>query len=285
MKGRTAINTVKIDSAPQGAAIYINDKTCQTVGVTPWSGKLPKGQYNVIIEAPGYEPSTKPFSVINSRSQNQELFVPLVKKAEPPKIDIRADADKNIYGAIIWLDGQSLGPAPQTVTTTKGRHLLEIKKDGFENLQQWVETKNDNQVLTLAPTLKEIAKPKYGSVVVDADVQDAEVYIDGNKNPDNTPTVIQNVVEGIHVIEVRKPPGLPWKQTVEVKANEQKKVHAELQSLMNGGVGVIRVMSDTTGARAFIDGTDMGPVPIDIKDVKAGPHVIQVKAPGFKSEE
>jgi hypothetical protein len=31
---------VKIDSAPQGAAVYINDKACPPVGVTPWEGKL-----------------------------------------------------------------------------------------------------------------------------------------------------------------------------------------------------------------------------------------------------
>ena len=50
---------------------------------------------------------------------------------------------------------------------------------------------------------------------------------------------------------------------------------------MNGGVGVVRVLSDAQGARAFIDGTDMGPVPVDIKDVKAGEHIVQVKAPGL----
>lgn len=282
VKGRAATNAVKIDSAPQGAAIYINDKSCGVVGTTPWTGKLPKGDYQVIFEATGYDPITRPFKVINTRSQNQELYVPLVKKAEPPKIDVRVDADKNMYGATVALDGQVIGPAPQTIITTVGRHQLEIKKDGFEPQTQWVEVK-ENQVMTIAPTLKEIAKAKYGSVVVDADVADAEVYLDGNKQPDNTPTVIQNVIEGVHVIEVRKAPGLPWKQTVEVKANEQKKVHAELAALMNGGTGVVRVISDTPGARAFIDGTDMGPVPVDIKDVKAGPHIIQVKAPGFQA--
>src|SRR5207302_3112307 len=95
-KGRSSTNVVKIDSAPQGAAIYINDKACQTIGVTPWNGKLPKGNYTVIVEAPGYDPATRTFNVINSRSANQELFVPMVKKAEPPKIDVRADADKNV---------------------------------------------------------------------------------------------------------------------------------------------------------------------------------------------
>ena len=279
-RGRYA---VKIDSAPPGAAIYINDKTCPPVGVTPWEGKLNAGDFTVVLEAPGYDPASRPFKVARLRKA-QELFVPLVKKAEPPKIDVRADADKNVFGATVILDGQPQGQAPMVLTTTAGRHQVQLKKDGFEEYSQWLEVK-DNQVQTFAPTIKEIAKPKYGTVVVDADVPDAEVLIDGNKHPDNTPAVISNVVEGLHVIEVRKPPGLPWKQTVEVKANQQIKVRADLVAGLSGGVGVVRVLSDAPGARAFIDGIDMGPVPVDIKDVKAGDHIVQVKAPGFQSSE
>jgi hypothetical protein len=274
---------VKIDSAPQGAAIYINDKACPTVGVTPWAGKLNNGDYTVIVEAPGYDPATRPFKVARVR-KIQEMFVPLVKKLDPPKIDVRADADKNMFGATILLDGQPQGQVPMVITTTAGRHLVQIKKDGFEEYSTWLDTK-DNQVQTVAPTIKEIAKPKYGTVVVDADVPDAEVYIDGNKHPDNTPAVISNVIEGLHVIEVKKAPGLPWKQTVEVKASQQIKVRAGLAAQMSGGVGVVRVLSDAQGARAFIDGNDMGPVPVDIKDVKAGEHIVQVKAPGFQAAE
>jgi len=274
---------VKIDSAPPGAAIYINDKACPTIGVTPWEGKLNNGDYTVIIEAPGYDLATRPFRVAKVRKA-QELFVPLVKKLDPPKIDVRADADKNMFGATVLLDGQPQGPAPMVLTTTAGRHLVQVKKEGFEDYSAWLETK-DNQVQTFAPTIKEIAKPKYGVVVVEADIPDAEVYIDGNKHPDNTPAIINNVIEGLHVIEVRKPPGLPWKQTIEVKASQQTKVRADLAATQNGGVGVVRVLSDAQGARAFIDGTDMGPVPVDIRDVKAGDHIVQAKAPGFQPSE
>ena len=274
---------VKIDSAPQGATIFAGDKSCGAIGATPYTGSLPAGSYTITVELPGYEPGIRAFKVGKLRTV-QELFVPLVKKAEPPKIDVRADADKNMFGAIVSLDGQPQGPAPVVLTTTAGRHLLEIKKEGFDAYQQWIEAK-ENQVQTLAPALKEIAKPKYGTIVVDADVPDAEVSIDGNKHPDNTPAVINNVIEGVHVIEVKKPPGLPWRQTVQVVANQQVKIRAELAAMMNGGVGVVRVLSDAQGARAMIDGTDMGPVPVDIKDVKAGEHIIQVKAPGFTTGE
>ncbi len=274
---------VKIDSAPPGAMVYINDKTC-LVGQTPWVSKLAKGTHTVIIEAQGYEPSTRQFTVAAVR-KTQELFVPLVKKADPPKIDIKADADpKGVAGAQVWLDGEMKGQAPITLTVSPGRHQIQLKKDGFEPYETWLSA-TENQTSTMLPQMKEIAKPKYGTIVVEADVADAEVYIDGNKHPDNTPALISNVIEGLHVIEVRKPPSLPWKQTVQVKANEATKVRADLQSTMNGGVGVVRVLSDAQGARAFIDGTDMGPVPVDIKDVKAGDHIVQVKAPGMQTGE
>jgi hypothetical protein len=280
---KTGRYSVKIDSAPQGAPIYIGDKTCQ-IGVTPWEGKLNKASYTIIIETPGYESASKTFVVAALRKQ-QELFVPLVKKADPPKLDIRVDADpKGMAGATVMLDGEIKGQAPVVIITTAGRHQLRIQKDGYEPFENWYTT-TENNSQTVMPTLKEIAKPKYGTVVVDADVPDAEVYIDGNKHPDNTPAVIQNVIEGLHVIEVRKQPALPWKQTVQVTANQQTKVRAELQATLNGGVGVVRVLSDAQGARAFIDGTDMGPVPVDIKDVKAGEHIVQVKAPGMQSGE
>ncbi|HET9986887.1 MAG TPA: PEGA domain-containing protein [Kofleriaceae bacterium] len=280
---KTGRYSVKIDSAPPGAPIYIGDKTCQ-VGVTPWEGKLNKATYTVIIETPGYETATKQF-VVGALRKQQELFVPLVKKADPPKLDIRADADpKGIAGATVSLDGEVKGQAPIVITTTAGRHQLRISKDGYEPFENWYTT-TENNTQTVMPSLKEIAKPKYGVVVVDSDVPDAEVYIDGNKHPDNTPAVIQNVIEGLHVIEVRKQPALPWKQTVQVTAGQQTKVRAELQATLNGGVGVVRVLSDQAGARAFIDGTDMGPVPVDIKDVKAGEHIVQVKAPGMQAGE
>jgi hypothetical protein len=215
--------------------------------------------------------------------KQQELFVPLTRR---PQIEIQPSADPNLIGATVSIDGENRGPmtGPMTIQTTVGRHQIEIKKEGFETLTQWIDlTTNPSVIIT--PQLKAIAKAKFGTVVVEADVTDAEVYIDGNKHPDNTPAVISNVIEGVHVVEVRKAPGPPWRQTVTVTADKQTKVRAELAPLLNGGVGVVRVLSDTPGARAYIDGTDMGPVPVDIKDVKAGEHIIQVKAPGFQTGE
>lgn len=274
---------VKVDSAPQGATVYLDRKDCGAVGVTPWSGSLAAGDVTVIVELDGYQPAQKAFKVARTRKL-QEQFLPLVKKADPPKIDISAAADKNLFGATVILDGQPQGQAPVTLTTTAGRHLVEIKKDGFDPFQQWVEAK-ENGTVSMTPVLKEVPRPKFGQVFVDADVDGADVYIDGNKHPDKTPTVIKQVVEGLHVIEVRKEPAVPWKQTVQVVADQDVKVKAELKATLGGGGGNLRVMSNVDGAHVFLDGNDMGAVPLDIKDVKAGEHVLEVKAQGYQTRE
>lgn len=269
--------TVKIDSAPQGAAIYIGDKACGPVGNTPWTGKLNKGQVNVTLEISGFQPETKPFKVLATRKV-QTLFVPLTRQ---PQIEINTSADPNLVGAQILVDGVSQGVIQGSVVvkTTAGRHQIEIKRDGFETFTQWVDL-TATPALTLTPVLKAIRKAT-GAIVIDADVKDAEVYINGNKHPDTTPTIVSNLVAGVYMVEVKKGPGV-WKQSVTVEADKQVKVRAELAAQ---GYGIVRVLSDAPGSRVYIDGAEMGPAPVDIKDVKPGEHIIQVKAPNFQPAE
>jgi len=274
---------VKIESAPPGATVYIDRKELGAVGVTPWETKLLNGSYVIILELDGYQIAQKTIKVARTRKA-QNTFIPLIKKVDPPRVDVRTDADQNVFNAAVYLDGQAQGSAPVLLTTTAGRHLLELKKEGFDNFQSWVEVK-DNEKATITPVLKAIAKAKVGTIVVSADVPDAEVFLDGNKQTGTTPLFINDVVEGLHVIEVRKEPALPWKQTVQVVAGQQAKVRGELSSTLGGQGGVIRVLSDIAGADVFLDGTPMGKVPVDIKEVKAGEHVLEVKSPGYQTHE
>jgi hypothetical protein len=268
--------SVKIDSAPQGAAVYIGEKSCGPVGNTPWTGKLNKGDVPVIIEIAGYAPETKTFKVAAVRKV-QNMFVSLTRQ---PQIEISPAADANLVGAALSVDGASQGiiQGPVVIKTTAGRHQITITKQGFETFEQWVDM-SATPALTLTPQLK--AMKAFGQIVVDADVKDAEVFVDGNKHPDTTPTIINNVPVGMHTVEVKKGPAA-WKQTVQVEQNKSVKASAQLAGQ---GYGVVRVLSDTPNAKVFIDGIEMGNAPVDIKDVKPGEHILQVKAPNFNPVE
>jgi hypothetical protein len=266
---------VKIDSAPPGATIFVDSDQCASVGQTPWTGKLNPGALTIVIKKDGYKMAVKTFNVAKVRKV-QELFVPMEAQ---PRVEVNASADKNLIDADVTLDGVPAGKisGPLIIQTTAARHLLEIKKAGFDTISQWIDLTTTPSVV-LTPVFKAIQQ--FGSVLVDSDMPDAEVYIDQNKHPDNTPATISNVPVGVHVIEVRKN-GQSQTKPVTVVANQQIKVRLELSA----GVGVVTVLSDTPGARAFIDSIDKGPVPVDIKDIKAGEHIIQIKAPGFKTFE
>jgi len=271
---------VRIDSAPQQAAIYLDDESAGIVGYTPWDGSLQKGTWTVILKKDGWVTQTKQVNVQRTR-RLQETFIPMVKKEEPGIIDVRADADRNAFGAEVWVDGQQSGTIPALVKVKDGRHLVEIKKKDFDTFSQWIDVKEGDRI-TVNPMLKQNA---VGGVLVEADVEGAEVYVDGNKHKDTTPTLIQGLLAGPHIIEVRKDPAIPWKQTVMVKANETVKIRGELKATIGGPGASVRILSNVEGASVYLDGTEVGKAPIDIKDVKAGEHVIEVRAQGYVPRE
>jgi hypothetical protein len=274
---------VRIDSAPQQAAIYLDDEKYGIVGYTPWTGKLQKGDWKVIIKKDGYELSTRTIQVKRTR-RTQETFMPMVKRQQPAVLEVRADADRNAFNAEVWVDDQLQGKIPITMKLTDGRHLVEVRKDSFEIFKQWVTVKEGERV-NINPMLREIKKKEVGSILVNSDVPDAEIYLDGNLQTGKTPTLLPNISAGPHVVEVRKEPALPWRQTVQVEANKTIKVTAGLKATIGGQGGNIRVLTNVEGASVFLDGDDRGKAPIDLKDVKPGDHVVEVRAAGFVTRE
>lgn len=274
---------VRIDSAPQQAAIYLDDEKYGIVGYTPWTGSIQSGDWKVIIKKDGYEDATRVVSVKRTR-RTQETFMPLVKQEQPAILEVRADADKNAFNAQVWVDGQLQGAIPVTIKLGDGRHLVEIKKEGFETFSQWVEMKEGERV-NVNPMLRAIKVKEVGAILVNSDVNDAEVYLDGNLQTGTTPTVLSGIIAGPHVIEVRKAPALPWRQTVQVEADKTVKVTAELKASIGGDGGNIRVLSNVEGAMVYLDGEERGVAPQDLKNVKPGDHVVEIRAAGFVTRE
>ncbi len=264
---------VRIDSAPQGAAVYLGDKGCGILGYTPWEGRLVRGEHTLLLEAKGFKDTTKTITVRRTRS-TQETFVPMAQ-VEEGTLEIRGDAGTDVVGAEVWVDGQLKGNVPMTLTLVKGRHLLEIKKEGFDTTTQWIETKPGER-MSMTPGLKSSSR---GSLLIDSDTPEAEVWIDGLRRNDTTPTMVNGLSAGPHVIEVRKPPAAPWKDTVVVEANKTKKIKAQLSQ--SGGV---RVLTNVEGTQVFLDGTVLGAAPLDIKDIAPGEHIVEVKAPGYTTQ-
>jgi hypothetical protein len=280
---RAARYPVRIESTPPQAAIVLDREGC-ILGYTPFEGKFERGTVAFTLEKDGFEPAKRSFDVRRTRKLQPAPMVVLVEIPDPPKVEITANADQNVFNAQVWVDGQQQGEVPVILTVSEGRHLVEIRKEGFLPFSQWVEVKRDERV-TVNPVLKAVQVEKKGGILVEADVAGAEVYIDGQRHADLTPTLIPGLVEGTHMIEVRKDPALPWKQPVTVLADQTVKVRAELAATMKPPGGTVRVISNAPAARVFLDGFDMGSAPLDLKDVQPGEHVVEVKAEGYLPRE
>src|SRR5262245_38494587 len=83
--------TVKIDSSPQTAAIYVNDRNYGVQGYTPATLKLPKGTYKIIIELRGFKTEEQVLTI----SRSQQFTFTLTKQASPAVLDVRAASDQN----------------------------------------------------------------------------------------------------------------------------------------------------------------------------------------------
>jgi hypothetical protein len=278
LAARTGKYTLRIDSAPQGATVYVGAKSCGVVGVTPWTGKLVPGPVTVMLERPSYEPVTRELTV--TRKRYQSTVVPLVR-TNAGMIDVRADADRNVTGATVTLDGRPGGTAPVVLKATGGRHQVEIKQAGFEPFAQAIEVV-DSQTVVVMPVLKAAIVVK-GKLVVDADVEGAEVWIGGTRRG-TTPLVVNDLALGSYDLEVRKPGATTWKQAV-VISKGQTLVRATLAaSLPKAPTQGTLSVSSTPAGEVIIDGTSAGMTPFE-KALPAGEYWILVKAPGHKSFE
>ncbi len=280
--GRRTYN-VLVNSSPPQAQVILEDGAPCLLGYTPWQGRLRRGRHNIRVAKDGYEDARQTVNV-RRRRRVQEFSLAMVKKPDPPRIEVSAAADQNVFNAAVWIDGQSQGQAPVIVTVVDGRHLVEVRKEGFEDFQQWVEVK-EGERRTLNPVLKATEVQKVGTILVEADVPGASVIVDGTPHPDQTPTLITGLPEGPHIVEVRKDPAMPWRQTVMVVADQTTKVSAQLVVETGPAGGTVRVLSNVEDAQVLLDGSPVGSVPVDVKDVSPGEHFVEVRAPGYLSRE
>jgi hypothetical protein len=264
---------IVIDSAPQQAAIYVNDKSYGIQGYTPSTLKLPKGTYTIILELPGFKAVSRPVTVVRST----QLMFPLEREAKPATLDVRSVSNDSASGGTVYIDGQQMGTVPARVQLSSGSHLVEVKKTGFNDYREQTTVSEGE---TRSMVIEMMPQAKKGSILVTADVAGADVYVDGVRK-DAAPALVGDLIEGSHTVEVRKDPLPPFKAVVNVIGNQQAKVEARIGA---GAVGSLRVVSSTPGATVFVDGESKGPVNQEIPNLHPGQHIIEVRAQGYASQ-
>jgi hypothetical protein len=264
---------VKIDSSPQQAAIYIDSKEYGIQGYTPAEFRLPRGAYKIIVELSGFKSAEQNITL----SRSQGFSFTLEKAARPAILDVRAATDQSALGGLIAVDGTQVGTVPNQVEVGSGSHLLEVKKPGFNDYRDNVVVQ-DSERRTVVVAMVPQVKP--GQLLVTCDAAGADVYIDGQRR-DAAPALIGDLPEGDHTVEVRKEGTPPWKQLVHIVAGQQTKVVAQLAPAAPAA-GSLKVISSTPMSNVILDGDPKGPANAEITAVRAGKHIVELRADGFE---
>ena len=124
----------------------------------------------------------------------------------------------------------------------------------------------------------------YGYLHVASKPTQATVYLDKKDVKSPTPTKIDSITTGEHVIEVRKQGYQPYEQTIQVKGGDTLSINALLIKEIAGvDMGSMRISSSPSGASVIIDGNDTGlRTPCTIDDLQAGSHKIRIEKTGYR---
>lgn len=265
---------VNIESTPAGAQVYVDSVApANLLGTTPMRNvRVQRGNHTLIFQLANHEDAQQVVNIRRRRVTYSQTLNAL------SVLDITA-GNAAATGAAVRVDGTPVGNIPHRMTVQPGRHLVQVGREGYVTFNQWTELAGA-QVLTLPVALEEQA-PSTGSLLVAGDVSGATITIDGTPRG-STPSVIDGLTEGQHVVEVRaSEPGMqPFTQTITIVAGQRLTLAPTLRPAPPAG-GSLRVLANAPGAVISIDGEVVGEAPASAAELTPGEHIVEARADGY----
>jgi len=198
-----------VGSNPSGADVYIDGVY---KGRTPLSFEFASGYHKVTLKKPGYETDEKMFRVSDMTMKPMPLFQ--LKRAEVlHPINIRS----NPAGAKIYLWNQYMGTTSKELKLPKGRYLIRIFKEGYQETSGELVIPGKKEYRTVLKPAK-----SYGIISVNAQPF-ANVYLDGQKKGE-TPIELEKVPTGKHVILLTRTGYKDIRREVMLERNQKLKI-------------------------------------------------------------
>ncbi len=262
---------VNIESSPPGATVYLDGTTAAPLGQTPIKRILVEtGAHTLIFKLDGHQTLEMP---INVRRWNETFKATL----KPMSTIMISAGNSAANGASVRIDGEPGGLLPYKGLVEPGRHLIQVGKEGHQTFSQWVDL-SSGQVLSLPVMLEKMA-PDTGSILVAGGSQGAKVFLDGVEKG-TSPTVLEDVSVGKHVVELRDADGAVQKEEVLVTAGHRSNATFAVERTTTS----VRVISNAPDAMISIDGTEVGKAPLT-KELKPGEHVVKGTVEGQEPVE
>lgn len=273
--GREQLSVLSIQSRPEGARVFVNG---EEKGVTPlYVRDLEEGRHEIILYLSGFGAyrhvvEGKGGRIFVDLESEKGLGIGFVSVTTVPP------------DARIEVDGERIGLSPLEVPLEAGRHTVHLSKSGYKEADVIVDVAPEGRHAVDARL-----EPKEGALLVISSPTGAKVLLDGRSVGEVwEPLRIEDVAPGSHTVRVEKEGYRPWeKPEVRVRSAETTTVLAAL--LPERDYSWVRLYSEPPGARAWMDGRDLGVVGEDGLGFKAskGVHTVRLEVdpavrPGYQ---
>ena len=263
---------IEIVSTPSRAEVSVDGAA---LGRTPIrSASLPPGEHVFVFRLRGYGEERVRAEL---STDGQIVGATLARLA---RLSVRAD-NLAARGARVRVDGQPDGAVPLSVEVAAGRRLVEAEADGYLTFSSWVELAPGGSA-SVSVRLEE-RPPDVGSILVTADVPDAEVLVDGTPRG-RAPLLVQGLFPGPHRVEVTSAGGARYEQQVHVRVDARELVQAVLAARPEPA-GTIEVITIPPGASVLLDGRAAGAAPLVLDAVAPGEHFVEISLDGHLTEQ
>ncbi|MET0406127.1 MAG: TonB-dependent receptor [Cystobacter sp.] len=216
---RPKVALVRVDTEPPGAEVFVDREDLGGRGLSPQTLALSPGEHTVVVTKEGYRRAQATIRLMRGQSVQQRFVLELITgevrlTGSPEGAEVRAAPE-----------GPVLGRVPGTLRLVPGPQALHVSAPGHVSAQLLVTVPADGEVL-LPVALGPHVVPS-GRLIVTANHDNASVRVDGRPTG-FTPTVV-TLTEGTHALEVESPGLTPLRRDVEVVAEQETRIHAELR--------------------------------------------------------
>jgi outer membrane receptor protein involved in Fe transport len=199
--------------------VFVDREDLGSRGKTPQTVAVKPGAHTVLVKAAGFRPAQAKVTAVRGKEAKVTVELsPVIGTIEltgtPAGAEVRETGD-----------GPVLGTLPAKFPASPGQHLYLVQAPGFLPQQVLVDVKAE-LTATASVALPEKPKPT-GKVIVTANRDAALVRVDG-KDSGFTPVVL-TLTEGRHQLEVTSTDVSPLVQTLDVVADQEQRVVADLR--------------------------------------------------------
>ncbi len=263
---------IAASSVPTGAYIFIDGVNTNLITPNTTNG-LSVGPHTLSILKSGFKLYCQAIEV------QSNITTPVTAYLSKEYTNGSIHVDSSPQGALISLDGKDTGNLTPffLFDIPIGEHTISLSKYGFKNVSQiaFVAPEDTTPVyLELKP------EPMTGSLMISSFPPGAAISLDGINTGKLTPSTIENLNPGNHILNLTKYGYEIFSDQVLIIKGQYSSVNVNLEPELPSGV--VAISSNPQGAFIMLDGMNTEEVtPYTFSNVLSGCHAITLTTSGY----